>query len=37
VQYGLTHPGVVRLVGADRLTDSLRRTSSIVGDFLVAS
>ena len=35
VTFGLNHPGVVRLVGAGRLTDSLSRTSSVVGDFLV--
>lgn len=35
VQFGLGHPGVVRMVGADRLNASLGRTSSVVGSYLV--
>jgi hypothetical protein len=37
VQFGLGHPGVVRMVGADKLNASLGRTSAIVGSFLVPS
>ena len=37
VQFGLGHAGVVRMVGADRLNDSLGRTSSVVGGYLVGS
>ena len=37
VQFGLGHPGVVRMVGADKLNASLGRTSAIVGGFLVPS
>jgi poly-gamma-glutamate synthesis protein (capsule biosynthesis protein) len=36
VQFGLGHPGVVRMVGADKLNASLGRTSAVVGGFLVA-
>jgi hypothetical protein len=36
VEFGLHHAEVVRLVGAGPLTESLRRTSSVVGHYLVA-
>ncbi len=37
VEFGLGHPGVVRMMGADKLTDSLGRTAAVVGPYLVGS
>ena len=37
VEFGLADAGVGRMVGADTLTDSLGRTASVVGRYLVAS